>query len=118
MSLPPEPPVPNQPPTYADRDLYADDRALQEALVREGGAWAKSAVREWGVTLGAAPTLALADAANRHPPEAAAFDARGERIDAIAFHPAWHDLMRLATAAGVHCSPWTDPRPGAQVARG
>ena len=72
---------------------------------------------EWGATLGAAATLGLGDAANRHPPELAPFDARGERIDAVAFHPAWHELMRLATAAGVHCSPWADPRPGAQVAR-
>jgi len=110
-------PFPNQPLPYADRNLYADDLPLQEALVRDGGAWAESAVQEWGATLGAATTLGLGDAANRHPPELAQFDARGERIDAIAFHPAWHELMRLATAAGVHCSPWADPRPGAQVAR-
>jgi putative acyl-CoA dehydrogenase len=61
---------------------------------------------------------ALGDDANRHPPELATHDPRGERIDAVAFHPAWHELMRLATAAGVHCAPWVDPRPGAQVARG
>jgi putative acyl-CoA dehydrogenase len=35
----------------------------------------------------------------------------------VTFHPAWHEIMRLATAAGVHCNPWLDPRPGAQVAR-
>jgi putative acyl-CoA dehydrogenase len=110
-------PFPNQPLPYADRNLYADDLPLQEALARDGGAWAESAVQKWGATLGAAATLGLGDAANRHPPELALFDARGERIDAVAFHPAWHELMRLATAAGVHCSPWADPRPGAQVAR-
>ncbi len=110
-------PFPNQPSPYADRNLYEDDLALQEALAREGGAWATAAVGEWGATLGRAETLALGDAANRHPPELANYDARGERIDAVTFHPSWHEIMRLATAAGVHCNPWLDPRPGAQVAR-
>ena len=36
----------------------------------------------------------------------------------MTFHPAWHEIMRLAVAAGVHSRPWTDPRPGAQAARG
>jgi len=112
-----ETPFPNQPSPYADRNLYEEDLALQEALAREGGAWAAAAVGEWGATLGRAETLALGDAANRHPPELANYDARGERIDAVTFHPSWHEIMRLATAAGVHCNPWLDPRPGAQVAR-
>ena len=111
-------PFPNQPPPYADRHLYGDDVALKEALAREGGAWMESSVSEWGGALGTAAVLALGDTANRHPPELATHDARGERIDDVRFHPAWHELMRLATAAGVHCRPWTDARPGAQVARG
>jgi putative acyl-CoA dehydrogenase len=111
-------PFPNQPPLYANRNLYADDVVLREALAREGGAWADETVSEWGATLGTAAALALGDAANRHPPELATHDARGERIDAVTFHPAWHELMRLATAAGIHCNPWIDPRSGAQVARG
>ena len=111
-------PFPNQPSPYADRDLYADDVALREALARDGGAFAANTVSEWGAMLGSAATLALGEAANRHPPELATHDARGERIDAITFHPAWHDLMRLATRVGIHSLPWTDPRPGAHVARG
>ncbi len=113
-----ETPFPNQPPPYADRNLYADDLALQEALAREGGAWVAADAMAWGATLGRAQTLALGDAANRHPPELATHDARGERVDAVTFHPAWHEIMRLATVAGVHCRPWRDPRPGAQAARG
>jgi len=110
-------PFPNQPPPYADRNLYEDDLALQDALAREGGAWATTTVGEWGAMLGRAETLALGDAANHHPPELANYDARGERVDAVTFHPSWHEIMRVATVAGVHCNPWLDPRPGAQVAR-
>ena len=82
------------------------------------GPRAEADVAAWGATLGSAATQALADAANRYPPELATHDARGERADAVTFHPAWHELMRLATEAGVHSAPWSDPRPGAQVARG
>jgi putative acyl-CoA dehydrogenase len=110
-------PFPNQPPAYGDRNLYADDVALQEAVVRDGGDFAGDVLAAWGATLGAMETLALGDAANRHPPELATHDARGERSDTVTFHPAWHELLRLATAAGEHCAPWSEPRTGAQVAR-
>jgi len=35
----------------------------------------------------------------------------------VEFHPAWHSLMTLAVAEGVHTGPWAEPRPGAHVAR-
>jgi len=110
-------PYPNQPPPYADRNLYADDVPLQEALAREGGAWAEQSLVAWGATLGSTEVLALGEAANRHPPELRTHDPRGERIDAIDFHPSWHELMRLATGVGEHCAPWVDAAPGAHVAR-
>jgi len=110
-------PYPNQPPPYTDRNLYTDDAALREALAHNAAAWAEQALVDWGATLGRSEVLALGDAANRHPPELRTHDARGERIDAVDFHPAWHELMRLSTGAGEHCAPWVDARPGAHVAR-
>ena len=110
-------PFPNQPPSYVDRHLYAEDVALQDALHREGGGWASDAIAAWGTTLGRAEVLAQGDAANRHPPELHTLDPRGERIDTLTFHPAWHELMRLATTAGEHCAPWAERGPGAHVAR-
>jgi hypothetical protein len=101
-------PFPNQPPAYVDRQLYTEDVALQEALRREGGGWAAETVAAWGASLGRAEVLAQGDAANRHPPELLTLDPRGERIDALTFHPAWHELMRLATSAGEHCAPWIE----------
>lgn len=80
-------PFPNQPPPYGDRNLYADDVVLQEALAREGAAWVKPPVSAWGATLGRSDVLSLGDTANRHPPELHTHDARGERIDAVEFHP-------------------------------
>ena len=110
-------PFPNQPPPYEGRNLYAGDRVLRDAVAREGGAWADSTLAAWGERLGRAETFALADAANRFPPQLRLLDRAGERVDAVEFHPAWHELMRLATHAGEHASPWREPRAGAQVAR-
>jgi putative acyl-CoA dehydrogenase len=44
-------------------------------------------------------------------------DRYGNRIDEVEFHPSWHSLMNVAVGAGIHASPWIDPKPGAQVAR-
>jgi putative acyl-CoA dehydrogenase len=110
-------PFPNQPPPFEGRNLYRIDVALREAVERAGAANAHAELDRWGETLGSAESFELADAANRFPPRLVTHDRRGERIDAVEFHPAWHALMRLATTAGEHSAPWVAPEPGAQVAR-
>ena len=110
-------PFPNQPPPYEGRNLYDTDTVLRQAVIREGAAYAIGALGAWGAELGRAETFVLADAANRHPPELRTHDRRGERIDTVSFHPAWHALMQRATSAGEHCAPWDVPGPGSQVAR-
>jgi putative acyl-CoA dehydrogenase len=110
-------PFPNQPEPYGNRNLYLDDAALREGVRREGGAFADDALIAWGETLGRDDVLALGDAANRRGPELRNFDARGERVDEVDFDPAWDALMQMSKAAGEHCSPWSQPREGAHVAR-
>ena len=41
----------------------------------------------------------------------------GRRIDSVSFHPAWHELLRLAISRGIVSMPWIDSRPAAHVAR-
>src|SRR5438034_5975750 len=43
--------------------------------------------------------------------------ANGPRVDEVEFHPAWHELLRLAVGHELHALPWRDPPPGAHVAR-
>jgi putative acyl-CoA dehydrogenase len=61
--------------------------------------------------------IALGVAANEWPPRLHTHDRYGHRVDHVEFHPAYHALMRTAIAHGLHASPWSEPRPGAQVAR-
>src|SRR5438874_1108351 len=55
--------------------------------------------------------------ANANPPLLRTHDRFGERIDEVEFHPAWHELMKVAVGHGLHALPWREPRPGAHAAR-
>jgi putative acyl-CoA dehydrogenase len=107
----------NQSTPFVDRNLFAIDPALQEAVARNGAEWARAELSALGGRLGSAEVADWARAANTFPPQLRTFDRSGRRIDEVEFHPAWHEVMRLMIGAGVHADPWADPRPGAQVAR-
>ena len=107
----------NQAPPFEDVDLFACDLALQEGLAREGGAFAAGSLAELGRRCGGREAQELARLANAHGPRLVSFDPAGRRIDEIEFHPAWHALMTMLVESGAHGAPWSDPRPGAHVAR-
>jgi putative acyl-CoA dehydrogenase len=109
--------VQNQPPPLDNYNLFTGDGALREAVNREGADWAEGRLSNIGGELGTPETIALGFAANRNPPVLNAFDRYGHRIDEVEFHPAWHSLMTLALKWRLHSSPWSDPKPGAHVAR-
>ena len=108
--------VTNMPPHLGDQDLWGDDAALRDGVEREGGGRAANRLAAFGRAAGAAETFEKADLANRTPPELRAFDRYGMRIDQVAFHPAWHDLMGLAIENEVPSFAWSHPGPGAHVA--
>jgi putative acyl-CoA dehydrogenase len=96
---------------------FTADRVLAEALRREGGEWAEAEARELGEVCGRPDVIAWGVQANENPPRLRTHDRFGNRIDEVEFHPAWHELMKLGIAQGLHASPWRDPKPGAHVAR-
>ena len=100
-----------------DFNAYLQDSALQQAVQREGAAWAQEALTHFGALTGSAETIELGVLANQHPPELDTHDRFGRRIDLVRYHPAYHRLMKTAIEHGLHASPWSDPRPGAHVAR-
>ena len=87
----------------------ASDPALCAAARADAG-WARPAL-DYARRLGRADTYTLAQQANRHAPELHRFDTRGRRIDAIEFHPAWHQLMALYRGQGL-VSPFREQQPG------
>ncbi|CAL94916.1 isovaleryl-CoA dehydrogenase [Azoarcus olearius] len=109
--------VANQVDALVDYNLFACDPALQNAVAAAGAAARMGELDAIGARLGHAEVLRLGDLANRHPPQLHTHDACGRRVDRVEYHPAWDALMRLLYADGVHCSAWTEPGPGAHVAR-
>ena len=107
----------NQAPPLHDYDPLAQDRALFEALRREGADWAEADVGELGRRAASREAIAWGAQANENPPRLKTHDRYGNRVDEIEFHPAWHELMRLSISHGIHAGPWREPREGAHVAR-
>jgi len=105
----------NQVPPLAGYDV-ADDPALIDALRREG-VGDPAELHELGERAGSAATQDLARLANEHPPVLRTHDSRGNRIDEVEFHPAWHELMAVAVGHGMHAAPWLSADPGEHVAR-
>jgi putative acyl-CoA dehydrogenase len=107
--------VDNQPAERGDADLWGDDPALRRAVERAGGAGHAARLAAFGAEAGRADARAAGRLANRFPPELVAFDRGGRRIDEVAFHPAYHQLMQLGVAAGYPSVAWTGG-PGGHVA--
>lgn len=108
----------NQPIPLSNSNLFLSDMALREAVLREGAAWDAELLASIGLQLGSAESLELGRLANNSPPELLRYDPRGERLDDVRFHPAWHLLMQGLCANRVHNLPWQDnAREGAFVAR-
>ena len=109
--------VENQPPPLEEVNWFEHDRALLEAVEREGGAWGRERLTRFGAWLGQASTIRLGEQANRYPPQLRTHDRFGHRIDEVEFHPAWHELLGRAVAEQVHALPGASPGPGAHVVR-
>lgn len=107
----------NQAPALKDYNLFTTDLALVEGLEREGAAWAKQRVTAFGAKVGSEEVMRWGALANENPPVLHTHNRFGHRIDEVEFHPAWHSLMQLGIAQGLHSSVWTDTRPGSFVAR-
>ena len=107
----------NQPPAMVGFNAWSGDHILRRAVDREGGGWIAVRATEMGELVGSERMQLLAAQANRHAPELRTHDRFGNRIDAVDYHPAYHELMALAFGAGLHSLSWTENREGAWVAR-
>ncbi|MCD0449512.1 acyl-CoA dehydrogenase family protein [Actinocorallia sp. API 0066] len=107
----------NQAPPRVDVNEYLVNPALVEAVKRYDAQWAADALTETGALVGRADFQRDAELANTHTPVFSGHDRWGHRVDAVEFHPAYHRIIGAAIERGAHTSCWSDPRPGAHVAR-
>lgn len=114
----------NQSPPFENVNLFTSDRALTEAVNREGGGAAAKRLTAFGEACGSAAAFERGRLANENPPRLKTFDSKGRRLDAVDFHPAFHECMAMSVAEGLHCAAWehaaapgAKPAAGANVAR-
>jgi putative acyl-CoA dehydrogenase len=97
----------NQSESFDGINPYAVDVALQEAVARAGIGDAQAAqLQQLGQKIAAAARKEWPRLANQFSPRLQNYNRQGQRVDEVEFHPAWHELMALMMAEGVHASPW------------
>ena len=92
----------NQSPAFGDVDLFSADRPLADAAARAGLDLAN--LSACGKDYGAAATLDLGRVANENPPKLHLVDGKGNRLDLVEFHPAYHAMMAKSIGHGIHAS--------------
>jgi putative acyl-CoA dehydrogenase len=100
----------NQPPPFENLNLFATDRALREAVERDGGAMHLPRIEVFGARMGSADVAVFAAAAHHHLPELRRFDRYGQRLDEVEYHPAYHVMLREGIEAGISAAAWRRPR--------
>ena len=106
--------VENQASALQNYNLYLTDPGLVAACER---AQASGRLAEFGALMGTEELIRAGFQANENPPVLKTHDRFGHRIDEVDFHPAYHTLMRHSLEFGLHSLPWSEPKPGAHVAR-
>ncbi len=104
----------NQSPAFGDVDLFTSDRPLAEAAARYK--LDSKALSACGKDFGSAETLDLGRLANEFPPKLRTMDAKGNRLDQVEFHPAYHALMAKSIGYGIHSSAHDGSEPAGPMA--
>ncbi|MCB0904093.1 MAG: acyl-CoA dehydrogenase family protein [Actinobacteria bacterium] len=106
----------NQPPPLI-HNTFTDDAALIDAVAAFGGQPDETGLVELGELAGSEQAREWGRLANEITPVLRTHDRYGNRIDEVEFHPAWHELMTVAVAHGLHAAPWTADDKAAHVHR-
>jgi putative acyl-CoA dehydrogenase len=96
---------------WVGHNLLTTDPALLAALCT-AAPQAVEPLTAYGAELGTAETAQLARDANRSGPVLRQLDARGRRIDAVDFHPAWHALLAMYRRQGLIADVFATDTPG------
>lgn len=104
--------VHNQYAEISDYNLFSTDVVLNEYLQRIGADWTLPELTRIGAEIGKTDIMQKAHTANQYTPVLRSFDSRGNRIDTVDFHPAWHWFMEFTKKAGLISRPFEDDRNG------
>ena len=114
----------NQSPPFEDVNLFTTDKALMEAVAREGGGHAAKRLAAFGAQCGSAEAFNAAASPTSIRPASSPSTPRAAGSTWSSSIPAYHECMELSINEGLHCSAWEHlakpgrkPVAGANVAR-
>ncbi|MCF6325837.1 MAG: acyl-CoA dehydrogenase family protein [Devosiaceae bacterium] len=95
----------NQSPFFLGHNAFTNDPVLLR-LCKDLPTDVLNSLEELGKWTGSAEANELARLANTEIPKLKTHDSKGNRLDVVQFHPAWHALMEKSVSYGLHCSVW------------
>ncbi|GCE03035.1 isovaleryl-CoA dehydrogenase [Dictyobacter aurantiacus] len=108
----------NQPPPLVNYNAFTQDQTLMDCVRSEGADWAEARLTELGALVGSEEAIDWGQTANTSVPVLRTHDRYGQRIDEVAFHPAWHELLQMSVKHGAHSLSWRQEQSqGNHVAR-
>lgn len=107
--------VTNQSPILENVNLFELDKPLQNILNLYDANWGTKSIRDLGGVLGSAEWIKKGRQANQNPPTFHSHNSKGDRIDEIEFHPAYHDIMELKISQELHSQPWRTTQANVQI---
>ena len=109
--------VSNQSPVIDNINLFSIDPILKKIMRKQDISWAMDLLESYGKKLGTKEWIKKGAQANQHTPKFHPTNEKGFRIDEIEFHPAYHELMTLATENQVHSLPYNTQVSNAHIVR-
>ncbi|MGI9353631.1 MAG: acyl-CoA dehydrogenase family protein [Rhizobiaceae bacterium] len=97
----------NQSPIFTGHNAFENDGALR-AISENLPERILKGISEHGQWVASPEAQDLARLANENPPKLRTVDAKGDRLDVVEFHPAYHALMRRGAVVGLNGSIWED----------
>jgi len=92
----------NQSPNFDGVDLFSSDRPLVDTANRYG--LDVESLSACGRDYGSAEVFELGRTANENLPRLRTMDAKGDRLELVEYHPAYHALMAKSIGYGIHGS--------------
>ncbi len=96
----------NQAKPFESINLFSSDQPLREIFKRRNVELDSTSLVQLGEILSKPEWINKGFQANENTPKFHSHNRFGQRIDEIEFHPAYHDLMRLAIQHKIHAYPW------------
>jgi len=81
-------------------DEFELNLPLVEGVKRYDAGWARERLHQAGRLVGSGDFQLWAEQANTNPPRLDTHDRYGNRVDEVVYHPAYHQVMRVAVGLG------------------